>query len=50
LEIPYSILSPMIILCCFVGAFSLRNNFFDLWTCLGFGFVGYLMKKLDNVS
>jgi putative tricarboxylic transport membrane protein len=32
---------------CFIGAFSLRNNFFDLWTAAIFGFAGYFMKKLD---
>lgn len=47
LDVPYRILSPLIIVFCFIGAFSLRNNFFDLWTALIFGLVGYLMKKLD---
>lgn len=47
LEIPYSILSPLIIVFSFIGAFSLRNNFFDLWTALAFGVLGYLMKKLQ---
>jgi len=47
LDVPYRILSPLIIIFSFIGAFSLRNNFFDLWTTLFFGFVGYLMKKLD---
>ena len=47
LDVPYRILSPLIIVFCFIGAFSLRNNFFDLWTALLFGLVGYFMKKLD---
>ena len=47
LEVPYRILAPLILVFCFIGAFSLRNNFFDLWTACIFGFVGYFMKKLD---
>jgi putative tricarboxylic transport membrane protein len=47
LKVPYPILSPLIIVFSLIGAFSLRNNFFDLWTTLLFGLVGYLMKKLD---
>jgi putative tricarboxylic transport membrane protein len=47
LEIPYPILSPLIIVFSLIGAFSLRNNFFDLWTALLFGLVGYAMKKLE---
>ena len=47
LDIPYRILSPLIVIFSFIGAFSLRNNFLDLWTSLVFGFIGYFMKKLD---
>ena len=47
LKIPYRILAPVILIFCFIGAFSLRNNFFDLWTACIFGFLGYFMKKLD---
>jgi putative tricarboxylic transport membrane protein len=47
LEIPYRIQAPLIMVFCFIGAFSLRNNFFDLWTAAIFGFAGYFMKKLD---
>jgi putative tricarboxylic transport membrane protein len=47
LEVPYPILSPLIIVFSLIGAFSLRNNFFDLWTTLLFGLVGYVMKKLE---
>ena len=47
LEVPYRILAPLILIFCFIGAFSLRNNFFDLWTACIFGFGGYIMKKLD---
>jgi putative tricarboxylic transport membrane protein len=47
LDVPYLILAPIILILSFVGAFGLRNNFFDLWTVVIFGFLGYLMRKLE---
>ena len=44
--VPYYIMGPMILLFSFIGAFSVRNNFFDVWTALFFGFLGYLMDKV----
>ena len=43
--IPYRILAPLILGICFVGAYSLRNNMFDVWTSLFFGVLGLLMRK-----
>lgn len=44
--IPFPILGPMIVVFTFIGAYSLRHSFFDLWITLLFGVVGYLMRKL----
>jgi putative tricarboxylic transport membrane protein len=30
-----------------VGAYSVNNNFFDVWMMLGFAVLGYLMRKLN---
>jgi len=38
-------LSPVIIILCFVGAYSLRENVYDLFTCLCAGYLGYLFKR-----
>jgi putative tricarboxylic transport membrane protein len=46
LRIPYSILMPLIILFCVTGAYSLKNNLFDVGQMLVFGVIGYFMKKL----
>lgn len=43
--IPYRILGPLILGICFVGTYSLRNNMFDVWICIFFGMVGYVMRK-----
>ncbi len=45
--IPYRYLGPFIFAVCFVGAYSMRNNMFDVWTCFFFGGLGYLMKKTN---
>jgi putative tricarboxylic transport membrane protein len=46
-EIPYRLLAPVILVLSFIGAFSIRNNPFDLWVAFAFGVIGYLLKKLD---
>ena len=45
--IPFPILGPMIAVFTLIGAYSLRHSFFDLWICLFFGVVGYLMRKFE---
>ena len=45
LDIPRSILYPLILIFTFVGAFSNKNNLFDLWVLLIFGFIGFFAKK-----
>jgi putative tricarboxylic transport membrane protein len=47
LKIPFSIIAPVIIVICSVGAFTVNNAMFDVWLMLGFGVLGYLFKKLD---
>lgn len=45
--VPYHFLYPMIIVFCSIGVFSLSNNAFDLQIMVGFGMLGYILKKLD---
>lgn len=45
--VPYHFLFPMIIVFCAIGVFSLSNNAFDLQIMMGFGLLGYILKKLD---
>jgi putative tricarboxylic transport membrane protein len=47
LKVPYSILFPLILLLCFIGAFTINNSMTDVWLTLAFGILGYLMKKLS---
>ncbi len=46
LRVPYGILMPIIIVLCVTGAYSLKNNLFDVGQMLVFGVLGYAMKKL----
>jgi putative tricarboxylic transport membrane protein len=47
LRIPYSILMGFIIVFASIGAFSVNNSMFEVWLMVGFGLVGYAMKKLQ---
>jgi putative tricarboxylic transport membrane protein len=45
LKVPYSILSPLIIMFVLVGAYGLNNSVTDVLATLLFGLGGYLMKR-----
>jgi putative tricarboxylic transport membrane protein len=45
-RIPYSILMPLIVVFCVTGAYSLKNNLWDVGQMLVMGVLGYFMKKL----
>ena len=47
MRMPFGILGPLIVVICLIGAYSVNNNVFDVWLMLGFGVLGYLMKKAD---
>jgi putative tricarboxylic transport membrane protein len=47
LRIPFAIIGPMIVIICFVGAWTIASSRIDLWIALLFGVLGYLFKKLD---
>jgi putative tricarboxylic transport membrane protein len=47
LRIPFSIIAPVIIVICAVGAYTVHNSMLDVWLMALFGVVGYLFKKLD---
>jgi TctA family transporter len=47
LRIPFSIIAPMILVACAVGAYTVHGTMFDVWMMLLFGIVGYFFKKLD---
>ena len=44
-RIPYGILGPLILLLCFLGAYSVRNSMFDVGMSIALGVVGYVLRK-----
>lgn len=47
LSVPNSILYPMLILFCIIGAYGVNNNVFDVGMLFFFGFFGYILRRLD---
>jgi putative tricarboxylic transport membrane protein len=47
LRIPFSIIAPVIMVMCAIGAYTVHNNTFDVVMMLVFGIAGYVMKKCN---
>ncbi len=47
LRVPFSIIAPVILVICAIGAYTVHNSIFDVWLMLVFGALGYVFKKLD---
>jgi putative tricarboxylic transport membrane protein len=47
LRIPFSIIGPIIMVMCAIGAYTVHNNTFDVVMMLVFGVAGYLLKKTN---
>jgi putative tricarboxylic transport membrane protein len=46
LRIPFSVIAPVIIVICAIGAYTVHSSMFDVVMMLVFGVLGYLFKKL----
>ncbi len=46
LRVPYGILAPVVILFTVIGTYTISNQAFDVYTLIGFGLFGYLLRKL----
>ncbi|MBM3358272.1 MAG: tripartite tricarboxylate transporter permease [Betaproteobacteria bacterium] len=47
LRIPFAILTPLIVVVCIIGAYAPSSSLVDVWYMMGFGFLGYIFKKLN---
>lgn len=45
LKVPKAVLTPMILVLCVVGAYSMGNNMFDVWIMFIAGVIGYFMQR-----
>jgi putative tricarboxylic transport membrane protein len=47
LRVPFSIIGPVILVMCAIGAYTVHNNSFDVVMMLVFGVAGYVLKKTN---
>src|SRR5258706_1367809 len=47
LRVPFSIIAPVILVICAIGAYTVHSSMFDVWLMVVFGVMGYIFKKLD---
>jgi putative tricarboxylic transport membrane protein len=47
LRVPFSIIAPIIVVICAIGAFTVHNAMLDIWFMMLFGVAGYVFKKLS---
>jgi putative tricarboxylic transport membrane protein len=45
--IPKTLLLPVILICCYVGSYALRNSMFDVYSMFAFGLLGLFMKWIS---
>src|SRR6185503_10113588 len=48
LRIPYGILFPLILVFCVIGVYGTTNSAFHLYLMLGFGVLGYLLRRTGH--
>lgn len=46
-SIPSDILTPIIVVFCFAGAYSIKKSLFDVAVAIVFGIIAYILKNLD---
>lgn len=47
LRVPQNVLLPVVLVLCCVGAYSINNRMFDVWTFFFFGLFGLLMRRFE---
>jgi putative tricarboxylic transport membrane protein len=47
LRIPFSIIAPVILVLCAIGAYTVNNKVFDVMLMVAFGVLGYVLKKCN---
>jgi len=47
LQVPEALIASMIIVFTLLGSYSLRSDMSDVWLMIGFGALGYLMRRFD---
>jgi putative tricarboxylic transport membrane protein len=50
IKTPLYALMPIVLLLCLMGVYSINNALLDVWLMIGFGVLGYVMRKLKYDS
>jgi putative tricarboxylic transport membrane protein len=46
--VPKPIILPIIFVLCVVGSYAISQRLFDVWVMLGFGVLGYGLRRLST--
>ncbi len=47
ISLPRELLFPLILAIAFIGSYSVNNSLFDVWSCLGFGILGWILRRYN---
>jgi putative tricarboxylic transport membrane protein len=47
LAVPKPVILPIIFVLCVVGSYAIAQRLFDVWVMLGFGVLGYVLRRFD---
>jgi putative tricarboxylic transport membrane protein len=47
LQIPREIIMPIVFVLCVIGSYAISQRLFDVWTMLGFGVVGFWLRRYN---
>lgn len=47
LTVPTGLMMSIVASCCVLGAYLARNSFYDVWVCVAFGLVGWLLTEWE---
>ncbi len=45
LRVPTTVIVPIILVLCTIGSFALASRLFDIWVMVGFGIVGFVLRR-----
>jgi putative tricarboxylic transport membrane protein len=47
LQVPKTIIMPVVFVLCTIGAFAIAQRLFDVWVMLGFGVLGFILRRFN---
>jgi putative tricarboxylic transport membrane protein len=47
LQVPQTVMVPIILVLCTVGSFAIAGRLFDIWVMLAFGVLGFVLRQLN---